>query len=544
MVAIGGCLPFSPPSRKEEAGAGRVEIVDGPEQPGHPARCKDDAMKGPVGFFPSLRIAGPVAGAGGIFGLIENGLGQMRRGIAQRQHFKRGTHLGDFPDFLGAETGNTNPPARFADHEPLRLEASERLAYRHMARTELFGNMVLAQLRAGLYRAGNDPISKRPADPDGDGVRFGCRHGFIDNEVAGRGRAAKGRWPPRDGRLSPTRTAVADRRQTAAAQPEGRSWNRLPPSSFPGQIRKWSIELPARLLNRRLFIATGLAGAILSAMSSGRQALLQEARVDRNRVISKDGTRIAFDRSGQGPALILVGGALSDRSGWAPLAQLLAPRFTVISYDRRGRGESEDTPPYTVEREVEDLEALIDEAGGAAFVHGQSSGAVLALEATAKLPDKVSKLSLYEPPFIIDDSRPPPPENYARQINELIAANRRGDAVAFFMTEVVGMPAEAVAQMRSASTWPALEALAHTLAYDVAILGDNMAGNPLPTEQWRAATAPALVMDGGASPQWIRNSARALADVLPNAQHRTLEGQAHDAAPEVLAPEIERFFVG
>ena len=264
----------------------------------------------------------------------------------------------------------------------------------------------------------------------------------------------------------------------------------------------------------------------------------------RGKVTSKDGTRIAFDKSGDGPALILVGGALSDRTAWAPLAKLLAPRFIVFSYDRRGRGDSEDTPPYAVAREIEDIEALIDEAGGTAFVHGHSSGAVLALEAAAKLGTKVQKLSLYEPPFIIDDSRPPPPENYVRQINELIAANRRGDAVAFFMTEVVGMPAEAVAQMKSAPTWPALEALAHTLPYDIAVLGDNMAGKPLPTDRWTAATAPTLVMDGGASPAWIRNSARTLAGILPDAQHRTLEGQTHAAAPEVLAPEIERFFLG
>jgi pimeloyl-ACP methyl ester carboxylesterase len=297
--------------------------------------------------------------------------------------------------------------------------------------------------------------------------------------------------------------------------------------------------LTAPLFNRRLFVVTGVAGAITAMASSGRQGSAH-ARLDR--VTSKDGTRIAFERSGDGPALILVGGALSDRSGWAPLAKLLAPRFIVFSYDRRGRGDSEDTSPYSIEREIEDIEALIDEAGGAAFVHGQSSGAVLALEATAKLPAKVQKLSLYEPPFIIDDSRPPPPENYDKQIDELIAANRRGDAVAFFMTEVVGTPAEAVAQMRSAPTWPALEALAHTLAYDIAVLGDNMAGNPLPTQQWTSATSPTLVMDGGASPEWIRKSARTLADALPNAQHRTLEGQTHAAAPEVLAPEIERFF--
>ena len=265
--------------------------------------------------------------------------------------------------------------------------------------------------------------------------------------------------------------------------------------------------------------------------------------MDGNSVTSTDGTRIAFDRSGDGPALILVGGALSERSAWAPLAKLLAPRFSVISYDRRGRGDSEDKPPYSVAREIEDIETLINESGGKVFVHGQSSGAVLALEVTAKFPAKVQKLSLYEPPFITDDSRPPPPENFLKHINELIAANRRGEAVEYWMTDVVRAPAEAVAQMKSAPTWPALEAVAHTLPYDIAILGDNMAGKPLPVDRWTGATPPTLVMDGGASPDWIRNSARTLAGILPNAQHRTLEGQTHVAAPEVLAREIERFFL-
>ena len=288
----------------------------------------------------------------------------------------------------------------------------------------------------------------------------------------------------------------------------------------------------------------GVPSAIIATASSGRQSIAQEVPLGKNRIISKDGTYIAFDRLGEGPALILVGGALSDRSGWAQLAKLLAPRFTVFSYDRRGRGDSEDTAPYSVDREIEDIEALIDEAGGPAFVHGQSSGAVLAVEAAAKLAGKVRKLSLYEPPFIIDDSRPLPPDNFAGKISELIGANRRGDAVAYFMTEVVGTPAEAVDQMRSAPTWPALEAVAHTLPHDIAVLEDNMAGNPLPTDQWSAASAPTLVMDGGASPAWIRNSAQMLAAILPDARHRTLEGQTHAAAPEALAPEIEGFFLG
>jgi pimeloyl-ACP methyl ester carboxylesterase len=298
--------------------------------------------------------------------------------------------------------------------------------------------------------------------------------------------------------------------------------------------------MAGRLIGRRLFIGTALAGAAIA--SGGRQAWSQEAQLEQNAVTSKDGTRIAFDRSGDGPALILVGGALSDRSGWVPLAKLLAPRFSVVSYDRRGRGDSGDTAPYAVEREIEDIEALVDEAGGAAVVHGQSSGAVLALEAAAKLAGKVQKLSLYEPPFIIDDSRPPPPEGFASHIDELIAANRRGDAVEYWMTDVVGAPAEAVAQMRSAPTWPELEGVAHTLPYDIAVLGDNMSGRPLPAERWVSVTAPTLVMDGGASPAWIGNSARTLADILPDAQHRTLDGQTHNAAPEVLAPELVRFF--
>jgi pimeloyl-ACP methyl ester carboxylesterase len=301
--------------------------------------------------------------------------------------------------------------------------------------------------------------------------------------------------------------------------------------------------LSTLVLSRRHFAKAGLAGVVLLTASCGPQASQQEARV-KHKATSKDGTLITFDRSGQGPALILVGGALSDRSGSAPLAKLLSPHYTVFGFDRRGRGDSGDTPPYAVEREVEDIEALIDEAGGTAFVHGHSSGAVLALTAMSKLPAKIKKLTLYEPPFIVDDSRPPPPPDYVEQIKALVAAGRRGDAVAFFMTKVVGTPAEALAQMRKAPTWPAMEALAHTLPYDGAVLGDTMAGNPLPAQRWASATTPTLVMDGGASPAWIRRSAQSLADVLPNAQHRTLDGQTHAVAPNIIAPELRRFFVG
>lgn len=258
-----------------------------------------------------------------------------------------------------------------------------------------------------------------------------------------------------------------------------------------------------------------------------------------NTVVSKDGTVIAFDRSGEGPATILVGGAFNDRSTGEPLATELASHFTVYTYDRRGRGESGNTAPYAVGREGEDLEALIMEAGGSAFVYGSSSGAALALTAAAHgLP--IRKLALLEPPFTVDDSRPPPPEDLGTRYTELSLAGRRGEAVELFMTKAVGLPAEAVDQMRNAPMWPALEDMAHTLAYDAAIMGDGS----LPTEQLASVTVPTLVIDSTESPAWLRRAAKAVAGALSNAQHRSLEGQFHDVPPAVLAPVLEEFFAG
>ena len=271
---------------------------------------------------------------------------------------------------------------------------------------------------------------------------------------------------------------------------------------------------------------------------------MTEARYDpvaMETVHSKDDTPIAFDRVGRGPLVILVGGALSDRSAGAPIAGLLSQRFTVITFDRRGRGDSGDAATYAVEREVEDLGALVAEADGAASVFGHSSGAVLALEGAVRgLP--ITKLALYEPPFIVDDSRPLLPEDYERRLTELISSGRRGDAVELFMTAAVGVPPEMVAQMRTSPIWPAMEALAHTLPYDGAIMGDTMDGNPASMKRWTSVTVSTLAMDGGASPEWARNAVRALVEVLPDAQHLTLEGQTHAADPEVVAPALERFF--
>jgi pimeloyl-ACP methyl ester carboxylesterase len=261
-----------------------------------------------------------------------------------------------------------------------------------------------------------------------------------------------------------------------------------------------------------------------------------------NTITSMDGTTIAFDRSGDGPPLVLVGGALSDRSAAVSLAEALAPRFSVFAYDRRGRGDSGDTAPYAVQREVEDLAAVVAEAGGSAFVFGHSSGAALVLEAAAHgLP--VTKLALYEPPFVIDDGHEPLPDDYVERLTELSASGHGGDAVEYFLTSGPGVPPEVIAGMRDEPFWPAMEAMAHTLAYDGEIMGDTMAGRPLPADRWASVTVPTLVMDGDQSPEWARNSVAALAEVLPNAERRSLAGQDHGAASEVLAPVLVEFFL-
>lgn len=265
-------------------------------------------------------------------------------------------------------------------------------------------------------------------------------------------------------------------------------------------------------------------------------------------VISKDGTPIAFDKSGQGPALILVSGATATRGAAASLAAALAPDFTVYAYDRRGRGDSGDTLPYAVEREVEDIDVLITEAGGKSFVLGHSSGAVLALEAARLLPTRIMKLALYEPPFIIDNSRPPAPADYTQRLNELISSGRRGDAVELFMS-VVGVSAEMMAGMRQSPMWPGLEAVAHTLAYDGAIMGDTMRGNPLSLRKWSTVTVPTLVMDGTVfmgreeGHEFLRHAAQEIAAIIPGAQHRTLEGQDHGPTDDVLVPALKAFFL-
>jgi pimeloyl-ACP methyl ester carboxylesterase len=255
-------------------------------------------------------------------------------------------------------------------------------------------------------------------------------------------------------------------------------------------------------------------------------------------VVSQDGTAIAFDRAGDGPPVILVNAGPTDRVANAPLAGLLAPHFTVLNYDRRGRGDSGDTAPYAVDREYDDLEAIIDEAGGSADVFGSSGGGILALEAAAR-GLAIAKLAVWEPPYILDGTRPPVPADYRQQLDELLAAGRRGDMVELFLTQAVGMPAEFVAPVRQSPFWPSMEAVAPALVYDAMIVGDFS----LPTARVAAIKVPTLVIDGGQTP-WLSATAQAVAAALPDAQRRTLEGQPHNVDATALAPALTGFFNG
>jgi pimeloyl-ACP methyl ester carboxylesterase len=261
------------------------------------------------------------------------------------------------------------------------------------------------------------------------------------------------------------------------------------------------------------------------------------------KVNSKDGTTIAFDQSGQGPAVIVVYGAFMHRAmdqQMAQLAELLAPYFTVFHYDRRGRGESGDTQPYTVQREVEDIAALIDEAGGSAFVYGISSGAALAMEAAIQLDGQVRKLAMYEAPYNSEEAARQVWLEYRKQLRQALAEGRQGDAAALFLA-LVGTPLDQIKAMRKEPWWAAFEPVAPTLAYDATILGDDRS---VPVERAASVPVPTLVMNGSASDKFMYDTAVALAKAMPDAEHRVLEGQTHAVTPEAIAPVLVDFFNG
>jgi pimeloyl-ACP methyl ester carboxylesterase len=294
-----------------------------------------------------------------------------------------------------------------------------------------------------------------------------------------------------------------------------------------------------------LFRVACLAGLLSLAFFANGQTSAKAQRADKGKAMqvlkSRDGTRIAYEKWGKGPALILVNGALSERSGGAELAQLLAPHLTVYSYDRRGRGDSTDTVPYSVQREIEDIEALIDSAGGSAYVYGKSSGASLALQAAAALGGKVKKLALYEAPYSEAEGAAKEWKEFRAKLDGLLGADRRAEAIALFM-KFVGAPDEVLAKMKASPAWPGMLAMAPTLAYDNAVVGDDRSVPVGPAGQVKAVT---LVMDGSASAgpmPFMRTTADKLGKAIPGAQRQVVEGQAHDVSAKVLAPILLKFF--
>lgn len=258
---------------------------------------------------------------------------------------------------------------------------------------------------------------------------------------------------------------------------------------------------------------------------------------------SKDGTSLAFDRAGHGPTLILVGGMFEQRAldtETAKLAALplLAEHFTVVHYDRRGRGDSANTLPFAVEREIEDVEALIDHVGGPAYLFGISSGAALAFEAALQLGKKVTKLALYEPPYNDDPDARRAWVAFSRELDQTLARGQHAEAVGLFM-KLLGVPDDHIAGMHGYPMWPMWEAVAPTMAYDVAALGAEAA---VPTRRSAGLTIPTLVLSGSESYPFMNTSAAALAAALPHGRHRVLDGQTHEVDVNVLAPILIEFF--
>lgn len=261
---------------------------------------------------------------------------------------------------------------------------------------------------------------------------------------------------------------------------------------------------------------------------------------------SADGTTIAYGTAGSGPAIIVISNVAEDRTGVAGLARALSADFTVVSFDRRGRGASGDPQPYDPAREIEDIAALIEVAGGRAALTSGSGGCGLALDAASALGDRVTGLYLYEPPFIVSDARPPAPAGYVEHQEALVAQGRRSEAVEYFMTEMIGVPAEYLPMMQADPSWAEMVRYAHTYAYDGRILRGLQDGKPLPAGRW-SIDAPVAVAVGGNGEAFIREGAEALAALLPDVTVLTLDDHDHSAfwtAPDAVAQQARTFLIG
>ncbi|WP_328522593.1 alpha/beta fold hydrolase [Kribbella sp. NBC_00359] len=251
------------------------------------------------------------------------------------------------------------------------------------------------------------------------------------------------------------------------------------------------------------------------------------------KVTSKDGTEIAYDTYGGGPGLVLVAGGFTERSRYAADAEALASAFTVVNYDRRGRGDSGDTLPYAVEREWEDLDA-VRSATGARFASAYSSGSMVLFQ--AGLP--FEKLAVMEPPFRVEGA-PEPPERYVERLQEFVAAGNPGGAAELFMVEAVGQPKQVVDQIRETPMWAGMEAIAHTLVYDALQLRDSA----VPLELLASIDAPTLALYSNASPAWMQEAAKQTAAALPHGKAEGYDGTFHTLPPETIARALTDYFL-
>ncbi|GAA3466202.1 alpha/beta fold hydrolase [Nonomuraea roseola] len=319
-------------------------------------------------------------------------------------------------------------------------------------------------------------------------------------------------------------------------------------ASFPdGQALQRAVELQmaegyAEALDRLGSLLDAPPGDHTDAPSTEGQTIMSDLLT----VTSADGTTIAYEKAGSGPAIIVISNVAEDHTGVAGVAKALSEHFTVISFDRRGRGASGDPQPYDPAREIDDIAALIDVAGGSAALASGSGGCGLAMDAAGALGGKVTGLYLYEPPFIVDDSRSPAPAGYVEHQEALVAAGRRSEAVEYFMTEMIGVPAEYLPAMKQDPSWDAMARYAHTYAYDGRILRGLQDGKALPTDRW-SIDAPIAVAVGGNGEAFIRAGADALAAILPNVTVLTLPDHDHSAfwmAPEAVAEQARAFLLG
>lgn len=260
------------------------------------------------------------------------------------------------------------------------------------------------------------------------------------------------------------------------------------------------------------------------------------------KAVSKDGTTIAYKKTGEGPPVVFLGGGFRDHTAFDQVLPVLAPHVTAYTYDRRGRGESGDAPTYAIEREIEDIEALIAEAGGQAAVFGGSSGGILALEA-AMAGAAITKLLLLEPPYWMDmEECPWPPDDFTENLRALLAQERRGDAAEYFLAKMAYFSPEEIARWRAGPMWAANEAMAHTLAYDTVIITEH--GRRLPVERMAAMTIPTLVINSEMTSAWLLAAAQATAAALPNSRGVTLPGVWHKVSPEILGQAVVDFVAG